>query len=150
MQRDLHNNIATPECIPSQTVGTTGTGRTSSIVDRLGYEGVEFVINYGSISATNAVFTPNLQEASATGGPFTSVADIDMLPQANAETGAGIGATASRVSGVSKNVSKKLGYIGTKRYLKLKVSSTVTAGANIAADAILHSPTHAPAGKTEI
>lgn len=147
MQRDLHHNITVARAISAVAIGTTGTGKTSGIVDRAGYEGVEFIFNYGTITATNAVFTPLLTECDTTGGSFTSVADVDML---GTEAAAGLGATSSRVSGVSKNVNKKLGYIGAKRYLKVKVSSTVTAGTPVGIDALLHSPRHAPAGATEL
>lgn len=150
MQRDLHHNINPVPCLPSTTVGTTGTGRTSKIIDRLGYQGVEFLINYGSVTATNATVTLNLREASATGGPFTSVADLDMLPQSGAELAASLGATSSRVSGTSKNLTKKLGYIGAKRYLVIGEVPTVSAGIDIGIEAVLHSPSHAPAGAVEV
>lgn len=147
MQRDLHHNVTVARAISAVAIGTTGTGKTSVIVDRGGYQGVEFIFNYGTITATNAVFTALLTECDTTGGSFTSVADADML---GTEAAAGLGATASRVSGVSKNVNKKLGYIGAKRYLKIKVSSTVTAGTPIGVDALLHSPNHGPAGSTQL
>jgi hypothetical protein len=147
MFRDLRHNVKAVRAISAVAIGTTGTGKTSGIIDRLGYQGVEFVFNYGTITATNAVFTPNLTECDTTGGSFTSVADVDML---GTEAAAGIGATASRVSGVSKNTNKQLSYLGAKRYLKVKVASTVTAGTPVGVDALLHSPNHAPVGATEL
>jgi hypothetical protein len=147
MQPDLYHGVTPKVALPLQTVGTTGTGHTSPIIDRLGYQGVLFLLDYGSVTATNATITPTLTECDTTGGSFTSVADIDML---NTELGAGIGATATRVSGVSKNVVKKLSYRGAKRFLKIKEVPTVTAGAEFGIDYLLHSPSHAPAGATEV
>lgn len=150
MMRDLHHNVTVARAISAVAIGTTGTGKTSNFIDRAGYQGVEFIFNYGTITATNAVFTPVLTECDTTGGTFTSVADADMIPNSGGEVAAGVGATATRTSGSSKNATRKLGYIGAKRYLKVKVASTVTAGTPIGVDALLHSPNHAPAGATQL
>lgn len=147
MQPDLYHNVTAKVALPLQTAGTTGTGHTSPIIDRLGYQGVLFLLDYGSVTATNATVMPTLQECDTTGGIFTSVADIDML---GTEAAAGIGVTASRVSGTSKNVVKKLGYRGAKRFLKIKSVPTVSAGVEIGIDVLLHSPSHAPAGSTQV
>lgn len=147
MQRDLHHNIATPECLPPTTVGTTGTGKTSSVVNRLGYQGVEFVMMVGSVTATNATIAGKVLECSTSNGSFTTVAAGDLLGSISAF---GIGATSARASGVSKNVNKTVGYIGTKQYLKVSEVPTVSAAVDIAIAALLHSPSHAPAGLTEV
>lgn len=141
---DLHHNIQLARAISAITAGTTGTGRTSSIIDRLGFGGVEFIINYGTVTATNATITPTLLESDTTGGTFTSVADADMLPSAGGELAAALIATTPRTSGVSKNYSTKLGYTGKKRYLEIKLVPTVTAGPPVSVDALLHNPRHAP------
>ncbi len=141
MKFDLHNNIYAIRAISPVAVGTTGTGKTSTIIDTAGYNGVEFLVDYGTVTATNAVFTVLLTEANTTGATFTSVADTDML---GTESAAGLAAASTRTSGVSKNVTKRLGYVGNSRYLKIKVSSTVTATTPIAATALLHSPRNAP------
>jgi hypothetical protein len=150
MQPDLYHNVTAKVALPLQTAGTTGAGHTSPVIDRLGYQGVLFLFDYGSVTATNATVLPTLQECSTTGGTFTSVADADMLPSSGGEALAGIGVTSSRVSGVSKNVVKKLSYRGALRYLKVKVIPTVSAGVEIGVDYLLHSPSHAPAGAAEV
>lgn len=147
MQRELRHNAKVARAISAVAIGTTGNGKTSGIIDRFGYQGVEFLFNYGTVVATNAVITPLLTESDTTGGTFTSVADADLI---GTELLAGVGATASRVSAVSKNVVKQLSYIGAKRYLKVKVSSTVTAGPPIGVEALLHSPSHAPVTATQL
>ena len=134
--KDLHNVIRTMTVIPSVAIGTTGTGQAGKIIDTQGYGGVEFIFNYGTITATNAVITVVCQEGDVT-GTMTSVADADLL---GTELLAGV-AAAVRTSGVSKNVTKRLGYKGSKRYVQIsKVSSTVTAAPPISVTAILHSP----------
>ena len=59
---DLHNSIRAQRVITPVAVGTTGTGQTGKIIDRQGFRGVEFVCAYGSITATNAVFTVTIKE----------------------------------------------------------------------------------------
>ena len=77
-------------------------------------------------------------------GTLTSVADSDLL---GTETLAGIGLVA-RTSGSGKNVTKRIGYKGTKRYVTAfigTVSSAVVTVANIfGIAAVLHSPNVAP------
>jgi hypothetical protein len=137
---DFHNNVKAIRMLSPVAAGTTGTGKTSSILDRAGYGGVEIVFDYGTVTATNATYTVTLLEGDVT-GTLTSVADADML---GTEVLAGVAAAATRTSGVSKNVSKRLGYKGAKRYLQAKVVNTVTATTPIAVTALLFNPSVAP------
>jgi hypothetical protein len=138
---DLHNNLKRVRSISPVAIGTTGTGKSGVIVDRAGYEMVEFELDYGTITATNATITVVVKEGDVT-GTMTSIADADLI---GTEAAAGIAAAATRTSGVSKNVSKRLGYKGKKRYVQVsKMSSTVTAGPPIAATVLLSMPRHAP------
>lgn len=130
---DLYSGLNVQRVISPVAVGTTGIGQTGKIIDRKGYIGpVLFAIDYGSITATSATLTVTVKEGDVTGA-LTSAADADLI---GLESAAGITATTPRVSGVSKNVSKKLAYKGAKRYAQVNVKSTVTAGALIAVDAI--------------
>ena len=138
---DLHNNSRALRVITPVAVGTTGTGQTGKIIDRQGYGGIEFICSYGSITATNAVFTVTVKEGDVT-GTLTSVADADLL---GTEALAGVAAAATRTSGTSKNVVKRIGYKGNKRYVNVSIKSTVTAGTIISCEAVLYSPSVAPA-----
>lgn len=135
MKDDLHNNVSVKRVISPIAVGTTGTGQTGVVIDKLGYGGVEFDIAYGSISGATAVFTVTMKEGDVT-GTLASVADSDML---GLEINAGL-ASGVRASGTTKNVTKRLGYKGLKRYVTVNVKSTVTAGAIVGVNAILHKP----------
>lgn len=137
---DLHNNARAMRVISPVAVGTTGTGQTGKIIDRQGFGGVEFVCSYGTITATAAVFTVTVKEGDATGS-MTSVADADLL---GTEADAGIAAAATRTSGTSKNVTKRIGYRGEKRYVQCNIKSTATAGTPVSCSAILHAPEIAP------
>lgn len=138
--KDLHGAITATRVVAPVAVGTTGTGKTGAIIDTSGYGGLEFIVGYGTVTATNAVFTVVMKEGDVT-GTLTSVADADML---GTELLAGLAAAATRTSGVSKNVAKRVGYRGNKRYVNLSISSTVTAGTPVAINALLHSPNIAP------
>lgn len=130
---ELHNNIRAVRSISPVAAGVTGTGTTGKIVDRQGYAGVEFIFDYGTITATSATLTVTLLEGDVT-GTMTSVADADLI---GTELLASVTATTPRTSGVSKNVSKRLGYKGIKRYVAAKIVPTATATTPVAATAIL-------------
>jgi hypothetical protein len=139
-QYDLHDNMKQAFSVPPQTVGTTGTGRTGKPVDRAGYAQVEILVDYGVVTATNATFTVTVKEGDVT-GTMTTVSAANLIGSA---ANASLGQAATRTSGVSKNVAKRIGYIGTKRYIEADIKSTVTAGAIIATKILLGSPVTAP------
>ncbi len=136
----LHHLSRTAVAIAPVAVGTTGTGQTGKVIDRAGYGGVEFVIAYGAITATAATLTATIKEGDATGS-LTSVADADLL---GTEALAGVAAAATRTSGTSKNVTKRIGYRGAKRYVQCNIKSTATAGTLISATALLFDPRVGP------
>ena len=138
--KDLHNAVRAVVGVAPVAIGTTGTGQAGKIIDTEGYGGVEFLIAYGTVTATSATYSVLMKEGSVT-GTMTSVADADLL---GTEALAGVAATTPRTSGVSKNVVKRIGYAGSKRYVQLSVSSTVTATTPVAVVALLHSPNVAP------
>lgn len=137
--KDLHNNIAVKRTISPIAIGTTGTGQTGKPVDTLGFNQVEIIVNYGSVTATGAVFTAVVQEGAVT-STMTTVSAANLL---GSTPGLALQATA-RTSGVGKNFTKRVGYIGSQRYVAVKVSSTVTAGTLISADVIMAKPENAP------
>ena len=138
--KDLHSTVRTAVALAA-AASTTAAGRAGKVIDTAGYGGVEFVVNYGTITATDATITVVMQEGDVT-GTMTSVADADML---GTELLASITATTPRTSGVSKNVTKRVGYKGNKRYVSLGIASaTVTATTPVSATAILHSANISP------
>jgi hypothetical protein len=137
--RDLHHNIKTVRSIAPVAVGTTGTGQTGKIVDTAGYAGVEVVASYGAITATNAAFTLTVKHGDVT-GTMTSVADADLIGlEASAVPGTG-----ARVSGTTMNVTKRIGYLGAKRYVSANIKSTVTAATPVCANVVLGEPRNMP------
>ena len=141
--RDPHYTLTIKPSISPVAIGTTGTGQSGKIIDRtLGgtnaFQGVEILFGYGSITATNAVFTQQVYEGDVT-GTMTLVSAANLLG-----ANVGPGATSSRVSSTTKNTVRRVGYVGLKRYVQAKVKSTVTAGTLVHADVILGLPDIAP------
>lgn len=133
--KDLHHNIKAV-----RTIAAVAGAATGKVVDTAGYQGVEIIISYGSITATDATITPVVKHGDAT-GTMTSVADADLL---GTEAAAGIAAGTPRTSNSNKNVAKRIGYIGAKRYVQCNTLQTVTAAAPNSATVILSNPRNAP------
>lgn len=137
---DLHDNVKQTLAIIPAAIGANAT-KTGAIIDRQGYGGVEFIVNYGSVTTTGTVVTLVMKEGDVT-GTLTSVADADML---GTETLASLLAATPRTAGTTKEVAKRVGYKGTKRYVQLNAVQTgVTSVGCVSATAILFSPSLAP------
>jgi hypothetical protein len=138
--RDLHANVRTKTVIKAGA-NASAAGQAGKIIDRQGYGGVEFVFAYGEITATDATIPVVVKDGETTSA-LASVADAYLL---GTELLAGVAAGA-RTSGVGKNVTKRLGYVGTKRYVQASLgAATVSAGVKVAVTAVLHNPAIAPA-----
>lgn len=124
--RDMHNNISVLHAITPQAVGTSGIagGKLSGALDRRGFRSVEFIYSSGASASAADTITPVVYEGDTTDGSFTSVANADLLG-----TEAALTLTAAK--------SGRVGYIGNKRYLKLRLYGTGTATAVVAAVAVL-------------
>lgn len=137
--KDLHDNIRTKSVISPLAIGANAT-KTGSIIDRQGYGGVEFVASYGAVTTTGTIVTLVVKEGDVT-GTLTSVADTDLLgTEALASLLAG-----ARVAGTGKEVTKRVGYVGNKRYVQVNAVQTGTTSVGVVGvAALLHSPNVAP------
>jgi hypothetical protein len=137
---DVHNNVSIKRSISPAVIGTTGIGRTGKPVDAGNFGGVEVIFSFGSVTATGAIFSPVVLEGDVSSA-MTPVAATDLL---GSVINAGIAATPTRTSGVSMNVTKRVGYIGQRRWVSAAISSTITAATLISADVLLTRPRSAP------
>lgn len=133
---EMHSNIKVVHAITPQAVGTTGAanGRLSAVIDRKGYESVEFAFSSGASASVADTITPIIYESdTATSAGFAAAADADLIGTEDAQkltlTAAG---------------SSKIGYKGGKRYVGIRLYGVGTATAIISAIAILGKPKHAP------
>lgn len=135
--RDLMNSIHTVNAIPPIAARTDNTAIVSSIIDTLGYDSTTFVLSIGTNTDTNATFAVTMDEGTAsdlTGS--NAVAAVDLVG-----TYALAGFTFA-----DDTETRKIGYIGTKRYVRLTVTPTGNDSGNIflAAVAVLGHPSRVP------
>jgi hypothetical protein len=131
--KDLFHSIQPMTAIAPVSVADN-TAQVSSVIDRQGYDSASFVILTGSLADADATFSVLLEE-SADGSSFSAVADSDLL---GTELLAGF-------TFADDNATRKLGYVGAARYLRLTVTPAGNASAAlIAATAILGHPNVAP------
>lgn len=111
--RDLHNNINGARGIsPAAIISANGT-TTGQTIDVREYSSIEFFFQSGVI--TDGTFTVTVYEGDASDmSDEAAVADADLL------------GTEPVFASTDDNVVKRVGYIGSKRYVRAKV---VQAGA---------------------
>lgn len=140
MLKDLHNNMRTKTVIAPIAIGANAT-KSGVVIDRQGYGGVEFLASYGAVTTTGSVVTLVVKHGDATGS-LASVADSDLL---GTEALASLPAATPRTAGTTKEVTKRVGYIGNKRYVTVDAVQTGTTSVGcVGVAAILHSPDNAP------
>ncbi len=118
--RDLHNKIKVGVALNISAI-STNTTTAGAIIDKRGYRSVEFIIMSGTL--TDGTYTPLIEESdNADLSSSNAVADADLL---GTEAAAALIAT-------EDNTTKKVGYIGGKRYVRMSVVSTgVTTGGTV-------------------
>jgi hypothetical protein len=141
---EVHNNIRIVRAISPVSLGATASGgKTSVVVDRAGYQSVEFEFSYGAVTATNATVLPIVKEGDVT-GTLTSIADADLV---GTELAASLKAGTPRTSGVlntGKNFTSRLGYKGGKRYIGCVMPPTASAAIVASCNVILGNPRKKP------
>lgn len=141
--KDLINNLLVKRVLSPVSVADN-TAQVGEVIDRQGFDAVTFLIAIGSIGDADATFTVLLEESNTSNADFTAVADADMLSQ----TSGTAPETAAGFQFDDDNEVRKLGYLGTKRYLKLTITPANNSGtpsaALLAAMAILGVPHIAP------
>lgn len=132
--KELHNNIKTSRVI-SPAAAITGNGTTTGeIIDTQGFHSHEFVFASGAI--TDGSFTLTVFEGDAANmSDEAAVVAADLL---------GTVAAAS-FAATDDNVTKKIGYVGTKRYIRPKmVQADATSGGFLSAVCVQGHPRNAP------
>ena len=129
--RDLANNIHPIRAIsPVSEAGTTPL--VSQIIDTSGFDSLTFVMATGSIADADATFTVLIEDGDDSGlSDNAAVADADLV---GTELLAGFAFD-------DDDESRKIGYIGPKRYVRLTITPVANASAAlVSAMAILGHP----------
>lgn len=130
--RDFFNSM-NPIRVISPVSVADNTAEVGQIIDRQGFDGLTYVIATGSLADVDATFTVLLEESDDSGmSGATAVADSDLL---GTETLAAFTFT-------HDDETRKLGYVGDKRYTRLTITPAANASAALmSAVAILGWPT---------
>lgn len=118
--RDIANHLDFLQAFPPKAAVTDGTAQVSNILDRRGYDSVVLALTTGTLTDADAVWSVLLEE-SDDGSTFTAVADADLT---GTELLAGFGFG-------DDNECRKLGYTGTKRYLRATIDDTTANTGNL-------------------
>ncbi|MFI5330044.1 MAG: hypothetical protein ACHQ2F_03270 [Desulfobaccales bacterium] len=132
---DLHNMIDVRHAISPQ-VATNNTALVSAIIDRQGFDALEFAIATGTLADADATFTALVEDGDDPAlGDNGAVAAADLL---GTEAGASF-------TFADDDKAFKIGYRGNKRYVRLTITpANNTGNAPISALAILGGPKLAP------
>lgn len=130
---DLHNNIKTKVAVAP--FDPTGTGvKTGIVIDRSGFDSVEFVSLNAAVSTAGFKLTPIIMHGTASDS-LASAADTDLI---------GTEAGAELSGGSSDNMTGKVGYIGTKKWVRMDLNVQGAATGVHAGLCILGNPRKGP------
>lgn len=135
--KDLHNSIHAVPLIVPVAARTDNTAIVSSIIDRKGYQSLELVLVTGTNTDSNATFTVLVEDGNNSGlSDNAAVADSELV---GTELLAGFQFD-------DDNECRKIGYVGSKRYVRVTVTPAGNDSGNIflAGVAILGNPDMAP------
>jgi hypothetical protein len=128
--KDLHNNVKLSPALNPGAAITGNATTTSAIIDTQGFESLEFAVQSGLI--TDGSFACTVYEGDAANMSDEAVA-TELLGAAPA------------FAATDDNAVKKVGYRGSKRYVRLKVvQAGATAGGFLAATAVQGHARNAP------
>lgn len=117
--RDTFSDIHPLRCIAPVSVADN-TAQVGQIIDRANFQSLTYVIAPGAIADADATFTVLLEEGDAANlSDAAAVADADLL---GTELLAGFQFD-------DDNETRKLGYIGSKRYTRLTITPVGNASA---------------------
>lgn len=132
MEFDLHSNVKGLIALDVQDI-TTNTTTNGNVIDTLGFESLEYMIQSGTITDGTYVFL--LEEDDVVGFTSSSVVPAD-------ET---LGVLTGFVA-ADDDTPKRVGSIGKKRFQRLSIVSagTSSGGTNFTSHAVLGDPKSAP------
>lgn len=132
---DLHNNIEFRRAL-SPVVITDNTAQVCEIIDRSGFRSLEFAILTGTLADADATFTVLVEH-----GDAANLSDAAAVPDGSL---LGLESEAS-FTFAADNVTKKIGYRGTKRYIRLTLTPAANTGnAPLCVIAVMGNPNLAP------
>jgi predicted Zn-dependent protease len=136
--KDLYSNISPVQLIAPAAAGTDNTPIVSAIIDRQGFDSLVAVLNIGANTDTNATFAVLVEH-----GDVANLSDAVAVPDTALN---GTEALAGFTAADDDNSTRKIGYVGGKRYVRVTVTPSGNDSGNIFVSgvAILGHPEQAP------
>lgn len=134
--RDMANHIEVRRAIAPAAPTTDNTAYVSQIIDVAGFDKLMFAILIGTLADADATFAVLVEH-----GDNSALTDAVAVPDVNLTgTEASAGFTFA-----DDNKVRKIGYVGSKRYVRLTITPANNTGSvSIAATAILSSARYSP------
>lgn len=137
--RDLHNNVNFRTAIAPAAAETTNAVYTTTILDTLGFESAELVINAGALAGAGATYTVAMTQSNDSG-----MAGAIAVSQAQ-DGGDTLGTLAQASFGVAnQNSVFKVGYSGIYRYIQATITPASNTSCEISALWVLGHPALVP------
>lgn len=134
--RDMLNSINPVRAISPAAAVTDTTAFVSQIIDVKGYDALTFVILTGSLADADATFTVLVEHGD--NSALSDAAAVDDKELVGTEALASF-------TFAHDDATRKVGYVGNKRYVRLTVTPAANTGnAFVAATAILGHPAQQP------
>lgn len=156
-QFDLHNIVKSASALNIQNI-STDTTINGNVIDALGFDAFELVIQTGNDLDATTVFTPAIYESD----DASFVAGVTLVPAqyligttnvTGERPSYGVATDpigdATFVGVAKRNMTARIGVLNKKRYVRLSMITTLkTTGGTIGATAILGFPQMAPTAKS--
>lgn len=140
--KDQYNDLNFKQLFAPKAATTDNTAYVSNIIDILGYNSCTLVLDTGTLTDTDATFAVSMEH-----GDDSALADT-AVPAATDLIGT-VALAGFDFSG--DNVCRKLGYIGSKRYVRMTVTPTGNTGSVfLAGVAVLGNPKVAPTANVPV
>lgn len=119
---NLHNTIHVKRGLSPVAAGTDNTPYVSQILDRSGYEDCEFIILIGANTDADVTFTVLVEDGAAANLSDAAAVDDAYLLGTEAQAG---------FTFDDDNEVRKIGYKGSKRYVRVTITPANNAAGNI-------------------
>lgn len=124
---DLHNSLKFSRGLSPVAATTDNTAYVSQVIDRAGFDSLEFVGILGSVADADVTFTV-LVEDSDSNFSGTAVSDANLLGVEAGTVTAGAAASGAAPGFADDNKVFKIGYKGLKRYVRVTITPANNSG----------------------
>ena len=137
MRSDLFNNIHPIRALSPVAAATSNAAIVSQIIDTANFDSLTFLISIGANTDTDALFAVLIEDGENSGLSDAAAVDDKFLLGTEALAGFRFD---------DDNETRKIGYIGSKRYVRLTITPSLNDAGNIfvSATAVLGHPRNVP------